>query len=139
MKLKPVNVIKADLGINPGGKVQKFFTDTCKKHMDKYTPYDTGMLRDNVNIETDKITYESPYARYQYYGKKMVMHNGKSAYYSPDYGFWSERGEKKILTNENLNYHTPGTGAYWDKRMVSSEMQDVVKEVQDYIRKRGNG
>ena len=31
------------------------------------------------------------------------------------------------------NYTTPGTGPYWDKRMVSAEMQDVVKEVQDYI------
>lgn len=28
-----------------------------------------------------------------------------------------------------------GTGAYWDKKMVSAEMPDVVKEVQDYIKK----
>ena len=139
MRMKPISVIKADLGINPGGRVQKFFTDTCKNHMDKYAPRDTGMLSDNVHIEANQITYESPYARYQYYGKKMVMQNGKSAYYSPDYGFWSKRGEKKTLTNEDLNYHAPGTGPYWDKRMVSSEMQDVVKEVQDYVRKRGNG
>lgn len=39
MKLKPISVIKADLGINPGGKVQAFFTETCKKHMEKYVPY----------------------------------------------------------------------------------------------------
>ena len=26
-----------------------------------------------------------------------------------------------------------GTGPYWDKRMKSAEMQDVVKEVQDYV------
>ena len=32
-----------------------------------------------------------------------------------------------------LNYRTPGTGSYWDKKMVSAEIQDVVKEVQDYI------
>ena len=31
------------------------------------------------------------------------------------------------------NYTTPGTGPYWDKRMVSAEMQDVVKEVQEYV------
>lgn len=26
-----------------------------------------------------------------------------------------------------------GTGPYWDKRMVSAEMNDVVKEVQAFI------
>lgn len=28
-----------------------------------------------------------------------------------------------------------GTGPYWDKRMVSAEMQDVIKEVQNFIDK----
>jgi hypothetical protein len=105
--MKPTNVIKARLGIEPNGRVQKFFTNTCYKHMDKYVPLDEGNLRTNVSVKSDSITYESPYARYQYNG---VSKNGKP-----------------------LNYQTPGTGDYWDKRMVSAEMQDVVKEVQDYI------
>lgn len=136
-KMQPISVIKARLGIEPNGRVQKFFTNTCYKHMDKYVPLDNGDLRTNVDIQPNSITYESPYARYQYYGKKMVMSNGKSAYYSPDYGFWSKKGEKKIVTNEDLVYHTPGTGPYWDKKMVSAEMQDVIKEVQDYVNRGG--
>ena len=32
-----------------------------------------------------------------------------------------------------------GTGRYWDKRMKSAEMKDVVKEVQDYINGGNNG
>ena len=107
IKMKPTSVIKARLGIEPNGLVQKFFTNTCYKHMDKYVPLDEGNLRTNVSVKSDSITYESPYARYQYNG---VSKNGKP-----------------------LNYQTPGTGDYWDKRMVSAEMQDVVKEVQDYI------
>ena len=137
VKLKPTSEIKARLGIEPNGRVQKFFTNTCYKHMDKYVPYREGNLRTIVDVKPDSITYESPYAQYQYYGKKMVMSNGKSAYYSPDYGFWSKKGEKKTLTDEDLVYHTPGTGSYWDKKMVSAEMQDVVKEVQDYINRGG--
>ena len=133
MRLNPVSKIKADLGINPNGRVQAFFTDTCRKHMDKYVPKDTRLLSENVDVRKNHITYESPYAQYQYYGKKMVMENGKSAYYSPDYGFWSKPGGTKTLTNQDLVYHTPGTGAYWDKRMVSAEMKDVVKEVQEYV------
>lgn len=137
IKMKPAGVIKARLGIQKGGPVHKFFTNTCYKHMDKYVPYREGNLRSIVDVATDTITYESPYARYMYYGKKMVMDNGKSAYYSPDYGFWSEPGGQKHLTDEDLVYHTPGTGPYWDKKMVSAEMSEVVKEVQDYVKTHG--
>ena len=27
-----------------------------------------------------------------------------------------------------------GTGTYWDRKMVSAEMKDVLKEVKDYMR-----
>ena len=104
--LKPISQIKADLGIDANGKVQKFFTDTCAKHMDKYVPMDTGMLRTNISKTSKNITYEMPYAHAQYIGHT--------------------KGEVK-------NYTTPGTGSYWDKRMVSAEMQDVIKEVQEYV------
>lgn len=70
--------------------MQKFLTDTCYKHMDKYVPNDVGNLRDNVDKGTDYITYKSPYAHYQYIGKLYVMDNGKGAYYDPDYGYWSK-------------------------------------------------
>lgn len=109
VKLKPTSQIKARLGIEPNGRVQKFFTNSCYKHMDKYIPLDKGNLRTIVNIEDSSITYESPYAKYQYYG---VRQDG---------------------THQVKNYTTPGTGTYWDKRMVSAEIDDVVKEVQDYI------
>lgn len=68
MKLNPISEIKANLGIQPNGPVQAFFTDTCYKHMDKYVPKDTGNLRDIVDKKTDYITYESPYAHAQYVG-----------------------------------------------------------------------
>ena len=109
VKLKPTSQIKARLGIEPNGRVQKFFTNTCYKHMDKYVPMREGNLRTIVDVKNDSITYESPYARYQYYGMR-------------------EDGSHVVN-----NYTTPGTGPYWDRRMVSAEMQDVVKEVQDYI------
>lgn len=105
--LKPTSQIKTKLGIEPNGRVQKFFTNTCYKHMDKYVPYKEGNLRTIVDIQDDSITYESPYAKYQYYG---ISKSGNP-----------------------LVYKTPGTGSFWDKRMVSAEMKNVVKEVQDYI------
>lgn len=106
VKMKPTTQIKARLGLEPNGRVQKFFTNTCYKHMDKYVPMDEGNLRTNADIQDDSITYESPYAHAQYVG---------------------------FTSGPVVNYTTAGTGPYWDKRMVSAEIDDVVNEVQDYI------
>ena len=35
VQLKPTSQIKARLGLEPNGRVQKFFTNSCYKHMDK--------------------------------------------------------------------------------------------------------
>lgn len=113
IKLKPAGVIKARLGLEPNSRVQSFFTNTCYTHMDKYVPKDKGNLRTIVDIQSNSITYESPYAEYQYYGMR------------------------KDGTREVNNYTTPGTGPIWDERMVSAEIQDVVKEVQDYVNRGG--
>lgn len=114
VKMQPTSVIKARLGIEPNGKVHKFFTHTCRIHNDKYVPFDTGTLADTVTEETNCYIYEQPYAHYVYEG---ISKNGKP-----------------------LNYHTdkhPLAGSHWDKRMVSAEMQDIVKEVQDFIDRGG--
>ena len=111
VKMKPTSVIKANLGIEHNGRVQKFFTNTCYRYMDKYVPKDNGVLRENVAIDSNSITYEQQYAHTQYIGE--------------------------VNGGQVVNYTTPGTGPYWDKRMVSAEMQDVVAEVQNYVNKGG--
>lgn len=111
VEMKPTSVIKARLGLEPNGKVQKFFTNTCYRYMDKYVPKDTGALRETVTIDSNSITYEQPYAHAQYIGEV----NG---------------GQVK-------NYTTPGTGPYWDEKMKSAEIEDVIKEVQIFANRGG--
>ena len=113
VKLKPTSEIKARLGIEPNGRVQKLFTSTCAKHMDKYVPMREGDLAD-YHLENDAVVYEQLYARYQYNG---ISKSGKPLKY---------REDKHPLATH-----------HWDKKMVSAEMQDVVKEVQDYINRGG--
>lgn len=110
MALNPISQIKANLGIQPNGKVQKFFTETCYKHMDKYVPMDTGALSRNVDVKSDSITYQSVYANYMYKG---ISKSGKPFNYNKD--------------------KHPYAGSYWDKRMVSAEMKDIIKEVQEKV------
>lgn len=121
VNIKPTSVIKARLGLEPNGKVHKWFTNTCALHMDKYVPWDTGALAETVvvngtttsNVTTDTITYEQPYAKYVYYD----IRDGKELNYQTD-------------VHENA-------GPYWDKRMWSAEKDIVVKEVQNYFDKFG--
>lgn len=41
----------------------------AKKGMDKYTPVDTGRMRNTASVEPWKVTYGVPYAYYPYSGK----------------------------------------------------------------------
>jgi len=106
VKMQPTSVIKANLGIEPNGKVQKFFTSECAKAMDKYVPKNGGILR-KYKIEENYIVYSQLYARYQYYGIR-------------------EDGTHKVK-----NYTTPGTGPYWDRRMVSVDLPNIIARVQN--------
>lgn len=110
---KPNSQIKKRLGIDPRGPVQKFFTDTCANHMDKYVPMDTGVLAGTTEKGLDYVKYIQIYAHYQWTG---ISKNGKPFNYSHD--------------------KHPYAGDHWDKRMVSAEMDEVIKEVQRYVNKR---
>lgn len=133
--MKPTSTIKARLGIQNGGTAHKFFTNNCYKYMGPFVPGGVkSHINQNVFIQIDSITYLSPGSHYLYTGKKYVDPKyKKGAFYSADYGYWSRPGITKIPTNEDLKYHTPGTGAYWDKRMWSSKGKEVIKEVQAYV------
>ena len=111
--IKPTSEIKIRLGIEPNGRVQKFFTETCAKHMDKYVPMDNGGLR-RYQLGTNYVSYEQPYAKYQYKGIR-------------------EDGTHKINeANRNRTKHPLAT-SYWDRKMVSAEMEDIEKEVEKFI------
>ena len=135
VQMKPISTIKARLGIQNGGKAHAYFTETCFRYMSSFVPGGpSSHLNQVVNLRVNAIIYNSPDAHYQWVGKKYVDPKYKiGAFYSPDYGYWSRPGITKIATSQNLKYHTPGTGAHWDKLMWSSKKKEVVKEVQEYV------
>lgn len=113
VEFKPTSTIIANLGFAPDGRTTKFLTATCAKHMDKYVPMREGILRQYI-INENHIEYDTPYARYQYYGIR-------------------QDGSHKVK-----HYTTPGTGPKWDERMKSAEMDTVVREVQNFLDRGGN-
>ena len=134
--LKPTSVIKADLGLQPDGHIQAFFTSTCAKHMDDYVPLRDGDLSSYKLEGKDKIVYDTPYARYMYYGEVM----GPNIPIKDDNGnivrWFSPKKKKKYLTGKAIDYSASvekghkHAGPKWDERMWSAEKDIVTREVQ---------
>lgn len=115
IRLKPTSDILARFGLNVGGEGQKYFTKRCADYMDEYVPYDEGNLAD-YRIEGTNIVYQQQYAKYQYYGMR-------------------QDGTHVINeANRNRNKHS-NASSYWDYKMKTAHMQDIVDEMQDYIRR----
>ena len=113
VRIKPTSTIIRRLGLEPNGKVQKFFTSACAEHMDKYVPFEEGTLADYY-IEGNYIVYHQPYAEYQYYGQR-------------------KDGSHKINPDNRDRSKNSLATSYWDKKMVTAEMIDIEKEVQERI------
>lgn len=129
VKINSINKILKDHGLNQEGRAVKFLRDDADRLMNPYIPMDNGMLRRNKAYPSNhEIKYISPYAKYQYYGKLMLAKNGSS---------WAKKGEKKVATSRNLKYHTSGTGPKWDKLMLQRHKNDLVKDVENYIKSGG--
>ena len=136
VKLKPLSVIKADLGIQPDGPTHAFLTETCAKHMDKYVPYREGHLAKYRLEGNNKIFYDEAYAHYMYEGKVM----GPNVPIKNEDGIitgWFSPTKPKYYTGKDIKYNiSPGheyAGPHWDERMWTAEKNEVLKEVKEYI------
>lgn len=99
-------------GLGADKKAQKFFTNEVFKQNQPYTPFDSGTLAATVDLQDDSITYKSPYAKYQYYGKVMI---GKAP---------------KEVTDKDLKYNgAPTRGAFWDKKMWGDRGNEILQGV----------
>lgn len=142
VKFNSASKIRKRLGIDPKGEVQKYFTKRAADYMDKYVPYNEGNLAYSTRkIGIDKITYEAPYAHYMYEGKVY----GPNIPFKDEGGniyFRSPKKKTKKDTGRELKYKkTAGheyAGAKWDERMKSAELDDLLQEVEMYIRLGGN-
>ena len=140
VKLKPTSQIITRLGIQKNGPAHAFLTKTCADYMDKYVPYARGGLAyENRRIKIDSIIYDSPYAHYMYKGLTMgpnvpILENGIVV-------GWFSPMKPKYYTGKKLVYNKSAgheyAGPRWDKRMWSAEKNEVIKEVEDFIKRGG--
>lgn len=94
--------------LNKNGEAQELFTKEVAKECNNYVPFSTGRLKDMmVELKTDKIIYNAPYAKKQYYTNSGNGKHGESA------------GGLR--------------GKMWDKRMWQNNGDKVVKSIADFV------
>lgn len=103
-------------------KCQEYIDSEVLRHNSKYIPFQTGALdasgRIGTVIGSGEVVYQSPYARYLYYGKVMRDAQGRAFY----------GRAPKHTTDEDLHYHEePQRGKLWFERMKSAHKEQILK------------
>lgn len=101
---------------------QKYVDSEVLRLSDKYVPLRTGALKQSGYLGTvigsGRVVYNSPYARYMYYGKVMRDAQGRALYGKAP----------KHVTDEPLTYHgAPQRGAFWFERMKAAHGHQILK------------
>jgi hypothetical protein len=122
VQIDGVDTLLKKRGLEPGGRIQKLFTARCAAEMDPYVPMQQGTLKNIHIIDDDSVTYNTPYARFHYYGKVMVGITSRSAY--------AKAGERKEVTAKDIKHHgAPKRGPFWDRRMWADKKTKIVSDI----------
>ena len=126
-------------GLEPGGRVQQAIDNAVIRYSIPYVPFKTGTLATSPYRASPpgsgKVIYETPYARYQYYGE---VYGPNIPVFDDDSGtptrFFSPPGRKKHPTGRELQYKkdvNPLAGSFWFERMKADHLQDIIREAEN--------
>lgn len=129
---KSVTAILRRRNLETGGLVQQTIDNAVIRYCEPYVPRQTGTLANSPYTvsEPGRVVYNTPYARYLYYGEVMgpnipIRENGDIV------GFYSPKNQKKELTGRPLHYNgEPQRGSFWFERMKADHTEDILREAQ---------
>lgn len=134
VKTKSLQTIYKELGLEERGKVQQFLGKTTADNLKKYVSFKSGAQEASVSpIEGGKkVIIDVPYARFQAEGKVMVGINSRRP--------WARRGERKVVINKNLTYHSNSLrGKHPFERMKADKKESILNQTANYARRISNG
>lgn len=111
---------KRDVGI--------FVATTWARYFDKYVPEYEGALKSDITIDPYEVTYNSPYAHYQWEGELYVSPTTGSS--------WARLGETKVPTGLPLTQShekNPLACAHWEEPAFDAFKDTVAKQVTAYL------
>lgn len=110
INIDPAEKILLKRKLNNNGQAQLFFTIEVARLSEPYIPFQSGDLKNKKTISNNKITYNMPYARKQYYSNTGAGKEGNS------------KGGLR--------------GKLWVKRCWSDKGKDICKSVAQFVRGR---
>ena len=136
IKTKPLQTIYRSLGLEEKGKVQAFLDKTTAEYLQKYVSRKSGAQEKSIPTASDygsgKVIINVPYARFQAEGKVMVGVYSRST--------WARRGERKVVINKDLNYHSNSLrGSHPFERMKADKKTSILNQTANYARRLSNG
>lgn len=136
IKTKSLQTIYRSLGLEDKGRVQAFLDKTVAENLQKYVSRKSGAQEKSIPIASKygsgKVIINVPYARFQAEGKVMVGVKSHST--------WARKGEKKMVTNRNLTYHSERLrGKHPFERMKADKKQSILNQTASYARRISGG
>lgn len=127
------------------GPLRKQINQLVKDYCEPYVPFETGELSGNVSVTENSITYNAPYARYQYYGRVYgpnywvpINEDGNGNWdKNGEWGWRSPEGETKHPTGARIEYNPqfhPLATSEWDKVMMADRGDSFTEAVADIVR-----
>jgi len=112
------DVVK-DLGMNKTGDFQQHMTHRARVRMERHVPSSVGVparpsgLRETAQEDYDGVIYGPSGTEANAYAS-IVYH-------------WPQEG---------IHWTTPGTGSFWDKRMMADQEEQLIQDIQTFIDRR---
>ncbi len=136
IKTKSLQTIYRSLGLEERGKVQAFLDKTVAENLQKYVSRKSGVQEKSIPIASKygsgRVIINVPYARFQAEGKVMIGVKSNSP--------WARRGERKVVTNRNLTYHSERLrGKHPFERMKADKRDRILSQTANYARRLDNG
>lgn len=111
-------------------KAQAFVDSEVLRLCDPYIPFDSGVLKGSGVISTvignGEVIWNTPYAKYQYYGKLMLTEDGRA---------YAKFGETKTVTETDLEYRNGKSSHWFDRAMDNGGLERVLNGAAAYIRR----
>lgn len=114
--------------------------------MQQYMPFADGNLIRQTNALNQTVlgsgkvyVYDGnvEYAHYMYEGVVYVDPvYKKGGFYSPDYGFWSRPGVKKIPSERKFQYTNPMATDHWDQTAIRNHYKQWLEIVKKELNKK---
>lgn len=136
IKTKSLQTIYRSLGLEDKGRVQAFLDKTVADNLRNYVSKKSSVQEKSIPVASKygsgKVIINVPYARFQAEGKVMIGIQSHRP--------WARKGERKVVTNKDLKYHSEKLrGKHPFERMKADKRDTILLQTAKEARRISGG